>query len=41
MDGNIIFQIVGAGTMAAFFVIFFRKMIAQKRQGMKTGLLKR
>jgi protein-S-isoprenylcysteine O-methyltransferase Ste14 len=41
MELNIIFQIAGAGVLAAFFIIFFGKMVAQRRQGMRTGLFKR
>ncbi|MDR2890849.1 MAG: isoprenylcysteine carboxylmethyltransferase family protein [Alistipes sp.] len=41
MSENVIFQLAGAGILAAFFVIFFGKMAAQKRQGMRTSLLRR
>ncbi len=41
MSADTIFRFAAAAILAAFFVLFFGKMIAQKRQGMRTGLLKR
>jgi protein-S-isoprenylcysteine O-methyltransferase Ste14 len=38
---NIIFQIAGVGILAVFFIVFFGKMAAQKRQGLKTSLFRR
>jgi protein-S-isoprenylcysteine O-methyltransferase Ste14 len=41
MNTELIFRLAGAGIIAVFFIVFFGKMAAQKRQGLKTSLFRR
>jgi protein-S-isoprenylcysteine O-methyltransferase Ste14 len=39
MNGDTIFRVTAAAIIVAFYAVYFGKMLAQRRQGIRTGLV--